>query len=74
MASLAQLAALQQSSVTYTIDPSDKEGFKLFCNDFDTESKTSEISQILEENETVEALHKNLVPVCSPRQPFSIRS
>lgn len=70
MASVAQLAALQQSSVTYTMDPSDKDSFQVFCNEFDVESRTSEISQMLKANEAIEAMHKNLVPVCPPRHPF----
>ena len=57
-----QLAALQGSEVTYTLDPSNKAVYSTFCESFDLESRTAEIEQLFKTQPAMEAIHHRLVP------------
>jgi len=57
------VASLQADISTYTVEPADKEDFETFCSTFKADQKTDEISQLLQSNEKMRALHSKLVPV-----------
>lgn len=57
-----RLRALQTQTKNYTDDPSDEEDFKKWCDGFDLSARTEEISQLLASNDTLRALHADLLP------------
>ncbi|KAJ2493172.1 hypothetical protein IWW37_000822 [Coemansia sp. RSA 2050] len=61
---MAQLAAIQESTDTYLVDPRGlvNTGFMDFIGEFSLDDKQDEVEALLKENPAVAQMHKDLVP------------